>query len=88
MAIPNPRGCWQRRKASRLRKRIAALESDRMRLMAYLLHFKKGKGDPKYLNRRRRRALRRTPSGVLLESIEKESRRLRDQLAELKAGES
>ena len=71
---------------ARLRERIAHLEEDRSGLMAAIRHMRRGRLDSRYLTASLRAELARSPSyGVLLETIEVESRCLRSRLAELGA---
>lgn len=69
--------------AERLRERIAVLEDDRSRLMAYSRSPRHGRYDESFLSDKLRLELAHTPSGVLLETVEVEARCLRKCLAEL-----
>lgn len=76
---------YQRRnlEAERLRERIAVLEDDRSRLMAYSRSPRHGRYDESFLTDSLRLELAHTPSGVLLETVEVEARCLRRCLVEL-----
>ncbi len=71
----------------RLTERIAVLEEDRARLMAYSRSPRHGKYDESRLNDRLRLELAQTSSGMLLETVEVEARCLRRCLAELEEKE-